>query len=310
MTLAFVDRLSSDLEIKRRDMVEKDILLHQVLTDLSSDRFFAKNMLFKGGTCLTKHYLGYFRFSEDMDFTWKDQSRFEGKTAGKIRSDLSRIINEVGSTFEGIASKRGLDFRCAKGNKDYVELGGSNKTCTFKIWYYSEVLRKKTFFKVQINFVEEICTRPKKGELRGLITDNQEELAALFPEEHREYSNAITFAMYDAGEILSEKVRALLTREGVKARDFLDIFFISKNMGIRPEDMEECVIKKVNHALRLYTKYRANLKEKVKLLEEGNIFEWGAEKDLLLMELDDREFYRFVGEFAGYLKTLVRKFEK
>jgi predicted nucleotidyltransferase component of viral defense system len=310
MSLAFVDRLSSELGVKRRDMVEKDILLHQVLTDLSNDKFFAKNMLFKGGTCLIKHYLGYFRFSEDMDFTWKDQSRFEGKTAGKIRSDLSSIINEVGRTFEGIASKRGLDFRCSKGNKNYVELGGSNKTCTFKVWYYSEVLRKKTFFKVQINFVEEICTRPKRGELRSLLTGNEDDLAALFPEEYREYFNAIPFAMYDAGEILSEKVRALLTREGVKARDFLDIFFISKKTGIRPEHVEECVIKKVNHALRLYAKYRANLKAKVKLLEKGNIFELGTEKDLLLAELDEREFYGFVGEFTGYLKTLVGKFEK
>lgn len=291
-------------------MVEKDILLHQVLTDLSSDMFFAKNMLFKGGTCLIKHYLGYFRFSEDMDFTWKDQSQFKGKTAGKIRSELSNIIDKIGETFEGIASKRGLDFRCAKGNKKYVELGGSNKTCTFKVWYYSEVLRKKTFFKVQVNFVEEICTRPKRGELRGLLTSNEEELAALFPEEYREYSKAIPFAIYDVSEILSEKVRALLTREGVKARDFLDIFFISKKMGIRQEDVEECVIKKVNHALRLYAKYRTNLNTKMKLLEHGNIFGWETEKDLLLAELDESEFYRFVDEFTGYLKTLVKRFEK
>jgi hypothetical protein len=170
-------------------------------------------------------------------------------------------------------------------------------------------LKKKTFFKIQINFVEETCTKPKKGELRGLLTGN-EELAALFPEEYREYLKAIPFAIYDVNEILSEKVRALLTREGAKARDFLDTFFISTKMGIRPEDVEDCVIKKVNHALRLYAKYRANLNAKVKLLEQGNIFEWGTEKDLLLVELDESEFYRFVGEFTEYLKTLVRKFEK
>ncbi len=166
-------------------MVEKDILLHQVLTDLSMDRSFANNMLFKGGTCLIKHYLGYFRFSEDMDFTWKDQSRFEGKTAGKIRSDLSTLIDEAGKTFESIATKRGLDFKCAKGNKNYVELGGSSKTCTFKVWYYSEVLRKKTFFKVQINFVEEMCAEPRNGELRSLLKGRHEELAFLFPAEYR-----------------------------------------------------------------------------------------------------------------------------
>jgi predicted nucleotidyltransferase component of viral defense system len=64
-------------------MVEKDILLHQVLTDLPSDRFFAKNMLFKGGTCLTKHYFGYFRFSEDMDFTCKTSHGLKARRQAK-----------------------------------------------------------------------------------------------------------------------------------------------------------------------------------------------------------------------------------
>lgn len=108
MSLAFVDRLSFTLGIRRRDMVEKDILLHQVLTDLSSDMFFAKNMLFKGGTCLIKHYRGYFRFSEDMDFTWKDQSQFGGKTAGKIRSELSSIIDKKERPSKGSRQRGGL----------------------------------------------------------------------------------------------------------------------------------------------------------------------------------------------------------
>ncbi len=33
---------------------------------LSNDDFFSRNFLFKGGTCLIKNYLGYFRFSEDL----------------------------------------------------------------------------------------------------------------------------------------------------------------------------------------------------------------------------------------------------
>jgi hypothetical protein len=49
-------------------------------------------------------------------------------------------------------------------------LGGSNKTCTFKIWYESETLKKKTYIKVQINFVEEMCQKPRKGQLKSLLT--------------------------------------------------------------------------------------------------------------------------------------------
>ena len=115
-----------------------------------------------------------------------------------------------------------MDFKCDKSNAEYIEFGGSNKTCTFKIWYMSEVHKRRSFLKVQINFVESICFPPTVGELSGLLSGEHEELEALFP-EYAEYTRKIDFSVYDIREILSEKVRALLTREGTKARDFLDV---------------------------------------------------------------------------------------
>jgi predicted nucleotidyltransferase component of viral defense system len=308
MTLDFVNRVSSELKIQRKDMIEKDLLLHKILTDLSNDKFFSKNFLFKGGTCLIKNYLGYFRFSEDIDFTWKDQAQFSEKSGKEISRDLSKTIDETGGVFEAMAAKRGLDFKCIKSNTNYVELGGSNKMCTLKIWYDSEVLGRKTFIKVQINFVETLCLKLGKGKLASLLTGNHEELNALFP-EYPEYSTAVPFDVYDIKEILSEKIRALLTRKGIKARDFLDVFFIYKSQGIKPSDVEDCVIKKINHTLGLYAKYRDNLQAKKKLLEENAIFAWGGERDLLISELDGKEFNKFVSELTVYLKGLVKKLE-
>lgn len=307
ISLDFVTQLSSTFRIERTHMVERDVILHQILTDLSNDKFFSKNFLFKGGTCLIKHHLGYFRFSEDADFTWKDPSRFKDKTAKGIRKELSLTIDMIGKILEQISSTRGLDFKCSKDNTDYVELGGSNKMCTFKMWYYSVVLKKKFFIKMQINFVEEMCIKPKKGQLKSLATGNNEELKALFP-EYLEYSKTIPFDVYDIREILSEKIRALITRKGVKARDFLDVFFIQKELGIKPTDVEKCVIKKTNHVLNLYSKYRENLKAKEKLVEKGTIFEWGAERELLLTEINEKEFQKFVKELTEYLKALIKKF--
>lgn len=308
MTLTFVDRISATLNIKKKDMIEKDLILHQILTDLSHNKFFSKNFLFKGGTCLIKHYLGYFRFSEDIDFTWKNQTRFKGKTGTEIRKDLSGVINETGKVFEDIATERKLESKCVKSNRDYVEIGGSNKICTFKIWYDSEVLKKKTFIKVQINFMEDICLKPRNGKLSSLLSGKHEELAALFT-EYSEYFTPVPFDMYDASEILSEKIRALLTRKGIKARDFVDIFFIYKKLRMKPSDVETYVIRKTNHTIKLYSKYRTNLKQKEKLLEQNGIFEWGGEKELLLSKLDEQEFYEFVNRFTNYLKTLVKKFK-
>src|SRR3990170_2004118 len=140
----FVNEVARTQKIKRADLIEKDLILHQVLFDLSKNKFFRDNFVFKGGTCLAKCYLDYFRFSEDIDFTWKDQSVFDGKSQKEVRRYLSAVIDSVGEIFEEIAKVRGLDFRCLKDNRNYVELTGGDKTCTFKFWYQSEVLGRKT----------------------------------------------------------------------------------------------------------------------------------------------------------------------
>ena len=85
MRADFVNEVARVLKIGRRDLIEKDLILHQILTDLSQDNFFSDNFLFKGGTCLIKCYFGYVRFSEDIDFTWKDQSAFNEMSRKKIR---------------------------------------------------------------------------------------------------------------------------------------------------------------------------------------------------------------------------------
>jgi len=301
----FVNEVARILDIQRKDLIEKDLILHQILFDLSGDRFFTENVIFKGGTCLIKSYFGYLRFSEDIDFTWKDQSVFEGMSQKAIRAYLSRVIDNIGKIFEKIAKKRSMDFKCEKSNAEYIEFGGGNKTCTFKIWYMSEVLKRRSFLKVQINFVESMCFPPRDAELSGLLTGEHEELEALFP-EYAEYTRKINFSIYDIREILSEKVRALLTREGTKARDFLDVYFICRRLGIKLEDVEGCIVSKTNFAIELYDKYRFNLKEKNALLQSGKIFDWGKERDLLLSEIDETDFYSFLSEFQVFLKKIVK----
>ena len=49
MRADFVNEVARILDIKRKDLIEKDLILHQILLDLSGDRFFTANVLFKGG---------------------------------------------------------------------------------------------------------------------------------------------------------------------------------------------------------------------------------------------------------------------
>ena len=302
----FVNEVSRIQGIKRTDFIEKDLLLHQLLLDLSENEFFSENFIFKGGTCLIKCFLGYFRFSEDIDFTWKHQEVFEGKSQKEVRSYLSKVIDEVGSLFEQIALKRGFDFKCEKDNRNYVELGGSDKTCTLKIWYQSETLGQRSFVKIQINFVEKLCFAPQKAELGSLLSEGQEELEALFP-EYKEYAQKISFDVYDIHEILSEKVRAILTRKGIKARDFLDVYLICSKYGINLEDLHECIVDKTKFLLNLYEKYRMNLEAKKDILTSENAFTWGEERELLLSDIDEKEFYKFLADFSLFLKKVTEE---
>ncbi len=301
----FVNEVSRALRVERGDLIEKDFILHQVLLDLSKDEFFYKNFLFKGGTCLIKCYLGYFRFSEDIDFTWKNQGIFKSMSQKEIRRYLSGVINDIGATFERVAEKRGFDFKCNKSDRDYVELGGGNKISTFKIWYSSEILNRRSFVKVQINFVDVLKFPGVKNDLRSLLKKDRE-IEALFP-EYKEYSEKIGFYTYDIREIFCEKIRSILTRRGIKARDFVDIYLISKKFNIRFEDMEEDIVDKTRFVLNRYAKYKKNFKEKKKLIKSEDLFRWGEEKGLLLSKIDEEEFYRFLRELTRFMQNIAGK---
>jgi predicted nucleotidyltransferase component of viral defense system len=73
--------------------------------------------------------------------------------------------------------------------------------------------------------VEHLCFPFKERSARSLLSKRHDELDSLFP-EYSEYSTPAKISTYDIKEILAEKVRAMLTRRGTKARDFgLDPIF-------------------------------------------------------------------------------------
>ncbi len=301
----FVNEVAKQNGIEQADLLEKDLILHQILFDLSQNEFFSCNFVFKGGTCLTKCYLGYYRFSEDIDFTWKDQAVFEGMSQMKIRRLLSKTIDKAGAVFEGIAKRRTLDFKYEKQNKHFVELGGSNKMCTFKIWYHAETLNVEGFMKVQMNFVERLLFSPQKGKLSALRYKQSNEMAFLFP-EYTEYGQAVDLYVYDTREIVCEKIRSILTREGVKARDFLDIYLICKKYSLDLDDLLDPIMEKLNFVLGIYKKYRENFESK-KAVFTSEPFSWKDEKRLLLQEIDEEEFNKFLDNFKPFLKKVIEK---
>ena len=301
------DFISKRLNIARRDLVEKDIIISKMLFYLTQDKDFFQNYAFKGGTCLTKCYLGYYRFSEDMDFTYLNQKDFFGKSKSKIRGVMSDKINKLGELIEAIAKKLDLDFKMEKENKRYFQFGGSNAFVTFKIWYDSKELEKETFVKIQVNHIERLNYPIKELSVGFIVPKNLEkDFSFIVSEEAEILLNPIKIKAYDLKEILIEKVRAILTRRGIKARDFVDVFLITKKDKLNLNDFRSEIIEKISDMLK-FEKYSQNIKNKETQFNDDLIL--GEEEALMLTPIE-KSFPKFLKEFNVFLKEIIKELKK
>jgi predicted nucleotidyltransferase component of viral defense system len=297
-----IDYLAGNLGIKSKILLEKDIFLHRILLRFSASDL-GKQYIFKGGTCLIKCYLGYYRFSEDLDFTYKDQATVTGHSQKELRKQLSRKIDSLSEELAKIAKEVGCAFQPNKADNRYVEFGGSNKMVTFKLWYVSVVTKTEQFIKIQINFVEKVFLAIRMRKARTVWYGiNDKELRLLFPGQE-DLLKGIHVDCYDIREILIEKIRAILTRKGIKSRDFIDVYLIAKAEKIDVEKLEEKILDKTRFVLQ-YDKYVQNL-------DAFDIrgFILGEEEQLLLRPLDDG-FVRFIPEFIKYLNNLQKQLKQ
>ncbi len=294
MDKELINWLSKKLGIVNTALIEKDLYLHGLLNELSKSEYFSENFVFKGGTCLTKAYFGYYRFSEDLDFTWLNNKAFEGKTQNAVRKILSKEINKIMELFANAAKELALDFKAEKSNKHYVQLGGSNRFATFKFWYNPAESKEETFVKIQLNFVEKIVHKPIKQALNAIAAAYKRDVEFLFPENASMAVQSPEFYCYDLKEIASEKIRALLTRRGFKARDIIDLYMLSKK-GIAIKSVTPMAFEKTKFMLR-YLKYAEHLEHK--LFDEN--FRLGEEQNLLVKQ-PGKDFGKFA---AGAIKEL------
>ena len=298
------DFISKKLNISRRDLIEKDIIISKFLFHLMQDKSFSQNYAFKGGTCLTKCYLGYYRFSEDMDFTYLNQKEFAAKSNKKIRELMSKKTEELGKLIELIAKKLDLDFKMEKENKRYFQFGGSNAFVTFKIWYKSKELEKETFIKIQVNHIESLQYPIKELDVIFIVPKNLEkDFSFIAGEDADILLKQLKIKVYDIKEILIEKIRAVLTRRGIKARDFVDVFLIVKKNKLDLNDFKKQIIVKISDMLK-FEKYNQNIKNKETQLKKELIL--GEEEALLLTSID-KGFPEFVKEFNIFLKEIIKE---
>lgn len=66
-------------------IVEKDYVLGWILAGIYAHEELAENWIFKGGTCLKKCYFETYRFSEDLDFTLRDEEHLDEEFLRMLR---------------------------------------------------------------------------------------------------------------------------------------------------------------------------------------------------------------------------------
>lgn len=292
----FLTLIKDKSRINSIELIEKDFYLNVLLSKLKFDSY-----AFKGGTCLSMAYLDYFRFSEDLDFTFIDQRIFEGKSTNSIKKICKDKIDSFGAQLQKI----GLDFKFDKADRKYVEMGNNNKLVTFKINYNSISTGNSSFIKVQINFLEKILFAPEPKELISSIKLAQfTKEDQIYFKELLDFYKPIKMKVYDIKEIVAEKVRSLLTRKAIKSRDAIDLFFIYIKFKIKPHDLMREAREKLLFSINNYEKYKENLvltKGKLQSLE----FQYDEVKYLVIKPFKKEDFDAYVKELKPLLIELT-----
>ncbi len=185
------DELTRIAEAKRLSLenAEKDYLLELLLFAIYSE--FGDMLILKGGTCLYKMY-SLNRFSQDLDFT-----------LNKRRFDLERFLSKI---------MKSLNLLGIEGKVKDIERYKNeiNVRLNFKGPLYDGRKESLSLIILNISLREKVLKEIRKELLTPM---------------YREIPSFEIFVMNEQ-EILTEKVRAILTRN--RARDVYDLWFLLK----------------------------------------------------------------------------------
>ena len=296
----FLNSVKDKTNITAQELIEKDFYLNILLSKLNFEEY-----VFKGGTCLSKAYLDYFRFSEDLDFTFIDQKLWEGKSTKSIKKICKEKIDALGEQIE----KVGFNFKFDKADRNFVEMGNNNKLVTFKVYYDSILTGKPSFIKIQINFLEKIIFAPQTKELNPLIKNSQfTKEDQIYFKEFLDFYKTIKIKVYDLKEIVTEKFRSILTRKAIKSRDAIDLLFIYQKFKIKPQNFLKETKEKLMYSINSYEKYKDNLilaRDKLQTLE----FQYSEVRPLVIKPFNKDDFDKYVKELKPLLIEMAEEID-
>lgn len=196
-------------------LIEKDYFCTVLLEHLAA--VTGGQLVFKGGTCLTKVHAGFYRLSEDLDFVIPME-------VDASRSERSKRVDRLKKAI--VALPRALScFRVVE------PLQGANESTQYigSVGYASVLGQQEDTIKIEISLREPLLTPTMTGEARTILLD---------PVSGTPLVPAVPLACISKTEAMAEKFRAALTRREAAIRDFYDIDYAVRKHEVRTEDAD------------------------------------------------------------------------
>lgn len=193
------------------NIVEKDYVLGWILAGIYAHEDLAETWVFKGGTCLKKCYFETYRFSEDLDFTLRNE--------GQLEEEFLRTVFE--DVVDWVAEQSGLNIPADQLEFDIYDNPRGRPNCQGKMAYRGPV-------------------SPTSGGWPKIKLDLTADERLVLPSVRREvfhpYSDrregGIWANCYAYEEAFGEKLRAL--GERTRPRDLYDVVNLYRHTDSRP----------------------------------------------------------------------------
>lgn len=187
-------------------VVEKDYVLGWLLAAIHQNAVFSDGWVFKGGTCLKKCYFETYRFSEDLDFTLKDESHLDEEFLTEQFSEIAEWLYEA----------CGIELPQDRFKFDIYENPRGRKSCQGRIYYSSFFASgKKSMPKIKLDLTaDEVLVMPPS---RQPVIHSYSDVPG----------DGIYVNCYSYPEVFGEKVRALGERG--RPRDLYDVINLYRN---------------------------------------------------------------------------------
>jgi predicted nucleotidyltransferase component of viral defense system len=189
-------------------LIEKDYYCSLVL-----QYFFAgdTSLVFKGGTCLSKVYSDFYRLSEDLDLIIPVTAETSRNQRRAQMEPVKRIFDELPTVVPGVAISEA--FRGHNESRQYIGY----------LEYRSAVIEKQERIKLEVGIREPLLSPSVSNAVRTIVVN---------PFSGRALLPTFTVRAMSLREAYAEKLRAALTRKEPAIRDFFDLFYAIRAMGL------------------------------------------------------------------------------